>query len=567
MSIGLFTALPLLAQLVLPDEDAIFADRFYPTTMSSGEAAAFLQRATFGVRMEDIDQLQSQGYSAWLDEQLALEMTDVTSVMLLIEEARFAFCQNNPMDEECESEDGEVPLHPADREAAWWEAAMLAPDQLRQRVAFALSQILVVSDRHDELADHALALAFYYDLLLEHALGNYRELLEEVSLSPVMGLYLSHARNRAAVPELNIRPDENFAREIMQLFSIGLIELNSDGSPVLDSQGQTIATYGQAEVKDMARIFTGWTYAGGCAEFASDDFEIELLEPMESCPTYHDSGSKQLINGVQVPAGQTPLADVQVALDALVNHPNAGPFIGRRLIQSLVTSNPSPAYIGRVAAAFADNGQGERGDLAAVVRAILLDSEALAGVSGDPAFGKLREPILRRSAIWRSFNAQSTSGRFYPWDVLYAGGQRPLGAPSVFNFFLPDYASDGLIDQGLRGPEFQLASDDLLTLNANLMLNESFTLAGAPWLDDPELEGELDENTALMRVDIEMALLNQPDPLIDRLDLLLTAGNLSSSLRQELSDRLNASVDEPPHLRVAELIALITASSDFLIQR
>jgi uncharacterized protein (DUF1800 family) len=256
---------------------------------------------------------------------------------------------------------------------AWWKAVMQSDDQLRQRVAFALSEILVVSDLNNDLRSQPEGMVTYYDLLLTHAFGNFRDLLEAVTLSPIMGTYLSHLGNEKADDALNIRPDENYAREVMQLFTIGLDELNQDGTAKLDANGNTIATYGQAEIEGFARVFTGWTFAG------SETFKRksrDYVAPMQAFEEYHSQRQKTLLNGDIIPQGYSAQESLQLALDNLFNHQNVAPFISKQLIQRLITSNPTPQYVERIASVFNDNGEGVRGDLAAVVKAIYLDDEA-----------------------------------------------------------------------------------------------------------------------------------------------------------------------------------------------
>ena len=322
------------------------------------------------------------------------------------------------------------------KQTAWWNRAMgvtkirpddantVQPDLLRQRIGFALSQLFVVSDRPETLAVQPGGLANYYDMLLNDAFGSFRTLLFDVTLHPVMGVYLSHLLNKKAAN--NIFPDENYAREVMQLFSIGLWKLNQDGSRQLDGQGQPIPTYDNSNITEFARVFTGLGYAGN-PNYSL--FPQNFLAPMKLWDTHHDCNAKTLLNGVTLPlrtpstpdVGTATLADINGAIDCLFNHPNVGPFIGRQLIQRLVTSNPSPAYISRVAAVFADNGQGVRGDMKAVIKAILLDTEARdPAMMSSSTFGKLREPFLRCVNLAHAFNASAQAG-FYALDAFYYG--------------------------------------------------------------------------------------------------------------------------------------------------
>ena len=284
---------------------------------------------------------------------------------------------------------------------------MEEPDQLRQRLAFAWSQIFVVSDIDYVLANSKYGMANFYDTLARFADGNFRTLLEQVTLHPVMGIYLSMVRNEKANPALNIRPDENYAREILQLFTIGLHELNADGSVRRDGAGRPIATFDQATIEEFAKVFTGWNYDGVRSWTDTNVGTESRVLPMVPNEDFHDTSTKQLLGGQTLPAGQGAYADLTGALDNIFAHPNVGPFVSRLLIQRLVTSNPSSGYVGRVAAVFNDNGAGTRGDLRATVRALLLDDEARNGSQNLPeTFGKIKEPSMRLTNLWRALDAQ-----------------------------------------------------------------------------------------------------------------------------------------------------------------
>jgi len=410
--------------------------------ISPDEAALFLIRATFGPTEEDILAVMDSGYEAWIDGQMSLPI----SRQLPLLESRLAADGLNPLELA-----SPVPHLQNARMDTWWELAIRAPDQLRQRVAFALSEILVISDL-GQLARPVHAIASYHDMLVENAFGNYRELLEDVTLHPAMGSYLSMRRNEKADEGNNIRPDENFARECMQLFSIGLVMLNLDGTVQMDG-GQPIPTYGQQQITEFSRVYTGWNF------FNAPRFVTNLpistaayTTPMRAFEEFHDDGSKTLLGGEVISAGLSAAEDLDAALDNIFNHQNVAPFVSKQLIQRLVTSNPTPAYVERVASVFNDNGQGVRGDLAAVIRSILLDDEAL--TAADRLGGaKLKEPLLRLTQLWRAFDAVGVNGLFrysHPeWDF----GQRPYGSPSVFNFFSPAYAQPGPIAaMGLVSP-------------------------------------------------------------------------------------------------------------------
>ncbi len=534
--------------------------------VTATDAARFLAQTTYGGRLEEITALASLGsLETWVDQQIAMAPSwhepltrDLATRMC------FNFSQIDGWHQEA-------------RLAAWWERALYAPDQLRQRVAFALSQILVISDRTEILTNSQFGVTDYYDTLLEHSFGNYRDLLEDVTLHATMGMYLSHIRNERAQPELNIRPDENFAREIMQLFTIGVQMLNINGTAQLDDNGEPIPTYTQADIEEFARVYTGWNYPGidwGAWEGLSDK-----RQPMEAWEQYHDDDPKILL-GNPVPGGQTAQQDLDAALDILFNHPNMGPFLASRLIQRLTTSNPSPGYVARVAQVFNDNGEGVRGDLGAVVRSIVLDPEARSGHIFIPEqFGKLREPLLRMTHLRRAFDAiipqrtgfvfdenqQCGQGSWGWYRILFGDlsnelGQQPLSSPSVFNFYLPDYAPPGFIrDEGLVAPEFQI-------YNANTMQSSSRAVTWEIWNEDGWGEGfvKLDVST-------EAALADNPNALLDHLDLLMLSGQMSTGVRNRILTHLTSGLfpdgADGRNVKAREAIILLANTPEYLIQK
>ncbi|MGF1528054.1 MAG: DUF1800 family protein [Candidatus Competibacterales bacterium] len=444
------------------------------------EAAAgrFLNQATFGADEALILQVANQGIESWLDQQLAMPSGRLMPITWQM--ARdFGY-----------REDGEFFIGPGWLGWSWWQQVLTGRDLVRQRVAFALSEIFVISQRNDNLEDAAIGVIQYYDKLIDGALGNFRDLLRNVTLDPCMGLYLSHMGNRKADPVTMRFPDENYAREVMQLFTIGLFELNPDGSRVKDANGNDIPTYDNDTIANFARVFTGLHssklalkdgefvfYEGDGTATPITPVDVDtffLSEPMVMFEEVHDREEKRLLNGAVLPAGQTGMQDIEDALDNLFNHPNVGPFIGRQLIQRLVKSNPTPSYIRRVAEAFDDNGSGERGDMAAVVRAILLDTEARdASWMNDPQHGMLREPFVRYVQMARALNAHSDSGYYLARSepIATALGQYPLQSPSVFNFFSPNHRPAGTLAQAdLYGPEFQILNSYTALQGYNLWM-------------------------------------------------------------------------------------------------
>jgi uncharacterized protein (DUF1800 family) len=416
------------------------------STVSAADAPRFLVQATFGPTTADLATLTSQGYSTWITNQMAAAQTSQRAAT----DADAAAFPNT----------GQYPVTQSDRQAAWWKVSVTAPDQLRQRVAFALSEIFVTSDVASQLTNAADGMADYYDILAKDAFGNFRTLLQDVTLSPTMGNYLNMLRNAKANPNKGTSADENYAREVQQLFTIGLNELQPDGTLKLDSTGLPIPTYNQNEIVQMANVFTGWGYYSTATSPSFYGATADFDDPMMLYPAYHDVTAKTIVSGTVLPANQDGATDLKMTLDALFNHPNTGPFICAQLIQRLVTSNPSPAYVYRVAQVFANDGTGTRGNLAAVVRAILLDYEARSmTVAADTGFGKLKEPLLRMTAIYRAFNGAASDGRFGILNAQVPLDEAALRSPTVFNFFDPGYVQQGtLATAGLYAPEFQITT-------------------------------------------------------------------------------------------------------------
>ncbi len=483
---------------------------------SRADAARFLTQATFGPTPASIESLMGQTFAQWIDEQMAepasSHLAETRAELERWGEPNFA---GRPDQQH--------------RIGAWWNIALRGEDQLRQRVAFALSEILVISDENGEIYNWQEGAAHYLDLLAAHAFGNFRELLEAVTLHPAMGVYLSHLRNARADPETGSVPDENFAREIMQLFTIGLTELHPDGTLRLDANGLPIPTYDQATITEMAKVFTGWSfYHTDPQPWRFRWTEPEFLRPMINYPDFHEDGPKRIVTGRELPAGQGAVKDLRDTLDTLFVHENTGPFLARRLIQRLVTSNPSPGYIHRVAQVFSNNGAGVRGDLGAVVRAILLDHEARApAVAAQPNFGKLKEPLLRVTNLLRAFNGASRSGRVYFFWSEYEIAQAPLRPPSVFNFFTPDYVPTGdLAAAGLFAPEMQIHTDTTALGVPNRLSVYAFSNWGDP--------GELEDDDILLDIADLLPLISDPGALLDELNLRLCAGTMSAATRARL---------------------------------
>ncbi len=461
--------------------------------------------------------MQPLGYDAWLEEQFAATPSGYddpapTDMDLSVLQRRF------------------------------FVNAVQGRDQLRQRVAFALSQIFVVSG--NKLNDPR-AFAPWLRLLSADAFGNYATLLRDVTLSPAMGVYLDMVNNDRPDPVAGTNPNENYAREILQLFSTGLLQLNADGTPKLDGRGAAIPTYDQNVVEGFAHVFTGWTYPtapGAVPDFPNPE---RYDGPMEVSEAHHDTGSKQLLRGVRLPPGQTAAKDLADALDNIVQGPTVGPFIGLRLIQRLVKSNPSPAYVARVAAAFANNGRGARGDLKSVIRAVLLDPEARREGPPGTTDGKLREPVLFIAALLRALGAQTDGSGLA--DYAASMRQNLFYPPTVFNYYPPTYRVPG---STLLGPEFKLRTGPSV-------------LAKASFVDDL-----LSGNIAGTTVDLAPlnAVASDAGKLADALGSLLLRSDLSSRARQALVSGISSLPADDLAGRSRAGVFLVATSTQFEVQ-
>ncbi len=546
------------------------------------DAARFLRQATFGASRDAIDSLVAQGYAAWLDQQ---------------------FAKPQVLHLDTVKADPALPENPwAVTMPSIWKQYFEGDDQLRQRVGYALSQIFVVSLANNTVQDAACGPAHYLDILNLHAFGNARDLLRDITLNPIMGEYLSMKESAKADPVLQTQPDENYAREVMQLFSIGTVMLNNDGSVKLDASGLPIPTYNEDTVKGFSKALSGWTFAGqdqtkswrwlypdiwdsdvtlrtqkACAawtspmqpwtaKYRSSDDTRDLAGPA------HDTGSKQLLvyPGARystLPANQSAQTDLDNVIDNLFYHPNVGPFLSKQLIQRLVTSNPSPLYIDRVAQVFNNNGNGVRGDMKAVVRAILLDVEARSlYLAGQPTYGKLTEPVIRFVQMHRAFNARRADGYYDLWDLSAptALNQNPLRAPSVFNFYHPDFAPAGPLTQAkLVGPEFEIT-------NAS-------SVAGFADFSKWGIIGGFDHGSSdlgsrmLPDYSYYLGLTNTPAALLDELDLVLTSGSMNPVFKAQIVQavgKVNSSDAAAKSLeRLNMALWLIINSPDYSVQK
>ena len=516
------------------------------------DAARLLTQATYGPTMAEVDTVRRVGVTGWLNNQFNTPPMDTHWDYVVVRKGPIGctVCNAQYINATMES---------------FWTQAVRGPDQLRQRTVLALSELFVVSTVNSAVEIQADAHASYLDMLSRNAFGNFRTLIEQVSTHPTMAHYLSHMKNEKEDPATGRIPDENYAREVMQLFTIGLWQLNPDGTRRKNSNGQDIPSFSQADVMGLAKVFTGWSWAGaGTGDeywhgWAGNAGGNSWNQPLKLYPQFHSTSEKRFL-GTVVPAGTPGTQGLRVAMDTLFNHPNVGPFVGSQLIKRFVTSNPSPAYVGRVAAAFADNGAGVRGDMKAVLRAVLVDAEARdRSVSSRPQYGKLREPLVRFGHWMRAFDAKAANGYYAIWnleDTVSSIGQNPLRAPSVFNWFRPDYAPPGPVAQaGLVAPEFQITHETTVTGWANFVTH--VVDRGFGWN-----AGQIQSTYAP-----EIALAGQPEQLLARLNTLLVAGQMSSSTRATVLAAVNAIPASDPRRRVTTAIALLMVSPDFIVQR
>ncbi len=530
--------------------------------LQSVYASRFLAQATFGARMVDIDALKSLSPADWLNTQFAKPQTlhlPQTSAYLST-------------------------LTPDNRRGqtgfiwSMWRNFSSGDDQLRQRMAFALSEIMVISLNSDLSLGQPYGVSNYLDMLGANAFGNYRTLLQDVTYSPMMGIYLTHIRNRKENPTTGAVPDENYAREIMQLMTIGLYQLNLDGTQKLDSANKPIDTYSNADISGLAKVFTGLSWAGPDTTDSrfrggggNSDVPDHQITPMQAYNQFHSISQKQFL-GVTIPATTVAdtNADIKIALDTLFNHPNVGPFFGKQLIQRLVTANPSREYVTRVANAFNNNGLGVRGDMRTVIRAVLLDPEARnPGVANTS--GKLREPVIRFVHWMRSFNARSQNGQYLfgtTSNPSTALAQSPMSAPSVFNFFRPGYIppNSKIGALGLVSPEAQITHETSIAGYLNFMRSTVERGVGTT-----QANGTRD---IIPDYTQEIALASDADKLIDRVSLLLTAGAMSANTRAQIRTAINsvpiraaaADAETDRRNRVYLAVYLTMASTDYILQ-
>lgn len=521
-----------------------------PTTT---DAARLLTQATFGIQsLTEVENLRNTGFERWLCTQFAQGTAS----------------QVGYLDQQSLSHlDGDGKPYTTEEMSyeAVWQQWLKGADQLRARTTFALAEIFVISNVAPDIRPYAMS--SYMDMLNRNAFGNYRTLLKEVTLHPAMGYYLNMLQSEKADPATGSHPNENYAREVLQLFSIGLVKLNLDGS-VVKVNNVPVPTYDETVVQGFAQAFSGWSYPNATSfHHADENAKAAWVSSMKPFSKYHSTGTKKLLNGTVIASGGTPEQDLDAALDNIFNHPNVGPFIGRQLIQRLVTSNPSPAYISRVATVFNDDGSAQhvRGNLQAVVRAVLLDPEARK-VSAPPApiqFGKQREPVIRFANLLRGMNSSSASGlnKIHYLDSADDGlGQSPLLAPSVFNFFSPNYKQPGAIAaSGMVAPEFQITTETTVAGSLNFFVDR-INQGGYGW-GDRELKFSFTAYTDVA---------GDPAALVGRINTIFFANQMSAGTRNRMLTMLQAmpsSSDWAKKQRVKAALILTFVSPDYVIQQ
>lgn len=552
-----------------------------PSFETTSSTARFLAKAGFGARAADINRLTGTEASDWVLDQFNTEPSLITPGMRAYHGGLIA-------DRDQPAAGLVYGLAPT---LTWWTNAIHGEDQLRQRVAFALSQILVTSRRDPVLDFHPEAMAYYMDVLNENAFGNYRDLLEDVTYSPAMGVYLTYRGNQKADPETGRMPDENYAREILQLFTVGLVELNPDGTPVV-SGGQARELFDNDDITGLARVFTGLNL-----EYNRDEERSYYDRPMQVYAYNHSEQAKSFL-GLTIPANTPAEESIDQALDHIMAHPNVGPFISRQLIQRLVTSNPDVDYVERVSRAF-DTGQftlpngvrvgdGRKGDMQATISAILFDPDAEPdNALGRNDFGKIREPVLRFIHWARAFEVNARQPELV-WDIWDTSSpeslsQGPFLSPSVFNFYRPGYVPPRTEagDRGMTVPEMQIVNATSTVGYVNFM-TYFVTRREGEWGHQEMIDfigqGYPVDETAAPRAyvagyETEMALAHAPEDLADHLNALLVEGQMTNTTRQIVIDAVNnIPLDDPNdqdarRYRVEMAVMITMTSTDYLVQR
>ena len=530
----------------------LFAAAFGTTAVAQAQDAAayadavrLLEQSTFGPNDALVAHVLQVGTQAFLNEQYAAPASTYPALKYVPAGQQATFCPTDP-DPQCGRDYYTLFL----LQNAFFTNALGGSDQLRQRVAFALSQITVTSGL---VVNLAYGMAKYQQIFLDNAFGNYEDILTRVTLSSVMGDYLNMVNNDK--PANGINPNENYARELMQLFSIGVWQLNQDGTQKLDAYGLPIPTYGQDEIEGFAHVFTGWTYPVLPGVPARTHNPKNFLGDMVPVDSNHDKGAKLLLNGVTLPAGRTIQADLTAAIHNVFMHPNVGPFIGKQLIQKLVTGDPTTKYVSRVAAVFNNNGQGVRGDLKAVVNAILTDPEARGAAKLDAGYGKLREPVLFMAAAARAVNTQSDGVYFSQQSAQL--GQSLFYPASVFNYYPPTYL---LPDTSKLAPEFAIQNSSTAINRYNFANTLAFGTIGPL----ASLSGAIGTTPNWAPLS---ALASDTTALLDKLDALLFHGTMSAAMRASITAAVNAVPANNPLTRAKTAFYLVVTSAEYQLER
>ena len=505
------------------------------------EASRFLSQAAFGGTANDIARVQALGFDGWLNEEFGKPTS-----------ARYfdLVSPGGPDAVDADTADGKRVIP-----RALWRKFIASPDVLRQRITLALTEIFVLSVQPVLVPNRGSAVAYFMDILEGNAFGNYRDLLMKVSKSPAMAAYLTFLKSRKAAN--GSQPDENYARELMQLFSIGISRLNPDGTPVLVG-GALVDTYSEQDVQGLARVFTGWVLV----ETGDAPGGVPSAVPLINRARDHELGTKSFL-GTTVPANTDAQTSLQIVIDTLMAHPNMAPFVSRQLIQRLVTSNPSPAYVARVAKAFEGNGSASsKGDMKATLRAIFLDPDARAvSTLTDPSFGKLREPMVRFIQWARTFKLPPGSSGYYAMhelsDPATALAQSPLTSPSVFNFFRPGYVppNSTLGDRQITAPEFQITTESSVAGYMNFM---QLAVSGRV------------SSVGAANYDALRPLVPDSAALLAQLNLLLAAGQISQATLAPLQaalDTISVNTSAGANNRLYAAVLFVLCAPEYIVQK
>ena len=529
-----------------------------PVVIASSDGFRFLRQTSFGPTPATLSHVKAVGVPAFLDEEFAAPVSGYP-------DAQYNYVSLDESDSCSFSAARQGPAYACainqltlfKMRNQFFANALTQPDQLRQRVAWSLSQFFVISGMKDPDMEAAYVQARYHQMLFDEAFGNFETLLLKVTLSPQMGHYLDMADNAKADPAAGTEPNQNFARELMQLFSIGVHELKADGTQLLDAAGQPIPSYGQPEIKSFARVFTGWTYPPfDAAQPKGPDDRRYFAKPMVPVPADHDTDAKMLLKGTTLPAGQTADADLRAAVHNVFMHPNTGPFFAKHLVRQLVTGNPSPAYIGRVAAAFNDNGSGVRGDMKAVLRAVLLDVEARGDAKTDTSYGMLKEPVLYVTSVLRQLGARSDGAGLY--EATRAMGQDIFYSPTVFNYYPAEYRIPGT---SLVAPQFGIHNTNTVLQRMNFVYDMIYNGGYGPDGDVPNAIGT--------QIDLQSfaSVAAEPVKLVALVNDRLFGGGMPLQMKAAIVNAVSALPADDPDERVRTAVFLAATSFQFQVAR